>query len=370
MKAHIIYMNFLKPNGIGLNIGGIETYIRNLAGVLDSLNYEVHIYQRGDVVFNKTFEKYYVHGIVRKNIHTFKFDIFNACALRCDATSDLVIFASEEFIINKKGYNTLCIQHGISWDIPKGPLSKLSYIKAYFRKALNAWIRINRANKVKTMVCVDYNFVNWFRALTAYPKTNLKVVPNFTSIPDGDIFTCKDSDIINIIFARRFQPYRGTLIFAGAIKRILSEYVNVSVTFAGEGPDEEYLKNQFQGEKRVEFIKYTSDQSLGIHSTKHIAVVPTIGSEGTSLSLLEAMAAGCAVIATNVGGLTNILIDHYNGLLINPDEDSIYFAIKEYLDNKEMMDKIAHRGYETAVKAFSLSRWKESWIKIIEGTKQ
>ncbi|WP_420491566.1 glycosyltransferase [Neobacillus drentensis] len=53
-----------------------------------------------------------------------------------------------------------------------------------------------------------------------------------------------------------------------------------------------------------------------------------LGSEGTSLSLLEAMAAKCAEIATNVGGMTNIILDNYNGLIINPDESELYLALE------------------------------------------
>ena len=327
MTAHIIYTNFLKPNGKGLNIGGIETYILNLSEVLYSVGFNVNIYQRGDEEFEAQYKNYNVIGVVNKNIHTFKYDIFNACAQRCNKTEDLIIFASEEFIIKRDGYNTIGIQHGISWDIPNS--SKNNYLKTFLNKAFRAWVRINRVNKVKTMVCVDYNFINWYRALTAYPRTQLVAIPNFTHIPNIVDVEKNNIDIVEIIFARRFQPYRGTRIFANAIERILSEFNNVRVTFAGEGPDEYLLREKFKDESRVILTKYESSESLAIHSTKHIAVVPTIGSEGTSLSLLEAMAAGCAVVATNVGGMTNIILDHYNGLLINADEENIYYALKE-----------------------------------------
>lgn len=365
MKAHIIYANFLKPDGNGLNIGGIETYIMNLSSVLYEMGFAVNIYQRGDVGFETKYGNYNVIGVVNKNIHTFKYDIFNACDQRCNKSEDLIIFASEEFIIKKEGYNTIGIQHGISWDIPTGSKNSFSYFKTFFNKAVRAWMRINRVNKVKTMVCVDYNFINWYRALTAYPKTQLVAIPNFTHIPKIVDVEKNNADCIEVIFARRFQPYRGTRIFANAIRRLLSEYSNVCVTFAGEGPDEQFLKDKFKDDSRVRLTKYESTESLTIHSTKHIAVVPTIGSEGTSLSLLEAMAAGCAVIATNVGGMTNIILDHYNGLLINADEEDVYFALKELISNETLRKTIAEKGRETVNVGFSLDRWKKSWKKVI-----
>lgn len=365
MKAHIIYANFLKPDGNGLNIGGIETYIMNLSDVLYEMGFAVNIYQRGDVDFEKKYGNYGVIGVVNKNIHTFKYDIFNACAQRCDKSKDLIIFASEEFIIEKKGYNTIGIQHGISWDIPIFSKAPFSYLQIFLNKTFRAWLRIKRVNKVKTMVCVDYNFINWYRALTAYPKTQLVAIPNFTHIPDDIDISKKSGDCIEIIFARRFQPYRGTRIFAAAAEKILSEFENIRITFAGEGPDEQFLRDKFKDEPRVKIMKYESAESLAIHSTKHIAIVPTVGSEGTSLSLLEAMAAGCAVIATNVGGMTNIILDHYNGLLINADENDIYCALKEVISDESTRKTIAERGRESVVNGFSLERWQESWKKVI-----
>lgn len=365
MKAHIIYANFLKPDGNGLNIGGIETYIMNLSDVLYEMGFTVNIYQRGNVDFETKYGDFNVVGVVNKNIHTFKYDIFNACAQRCNKSEDLIIFASEEFIIKKEGYNTIGIQHGISWDIPTSSKNSFNYLKTFFNKAVRAWIRINRVNKVNAMVCVDYNFINWYRALTAYPRTRLVAIPNFSNIPEDIDINRKSTDCVDIIFARRLQPYRGTRIFAVAIERILSEFKDVRITFAGEGPDEQFLKDKFKDESRVELMKYESSESLAIHSEKHIAVVPTIGSEGTSLSLLEAMAAGCAVIATNVGGMTNIILDHYNGLLINADEDSIYYALKELITNESTRKAIAQKGRETVTMGFSLGRWKESWKKVI-----
>ncbi|MBR5778868.1 MAG: glycosyltransferase family 4 protein [Bacteroidales bacterium] len=365
MKAHIIYANFLKPNGIGLNIGGIETYIINLSEVLYTMGFNVNIYQRGDIKFETKYGYYNIIGVVNNNIHTFKYDIFNECIQRCNKLEDIIIFASEEFIVKKKGYKTIGIQHGISWDIPTIQKSSFNYFRIFLNKVFRAWIRIHRVNKVETMVCVDYNFINWYRALSAYPKTKLVAIPNFTIVPENEELNKKSTEFVDIIFARRFQPYRGTRIFAKAAKRILEEYQNVRITFAGEGPDEIYLKQLFENESRVSIFSYESSKSLEIHSSKHIAVVPTIGSEGTSLSLLEAMAARCAVIATNVGGMTNIVLDHYNGLLIDPDENSLYIAIKELLDKQILREYLAKKGYETVSNTFSIEKWKEMWEKII-----
>ena len=152
---------------------------------------------------------------------------------------------------------------------------------------------------------------------------------------------------------------------AEVIKKIIARYDNVEVCFAGEGPDEDYLKSEFGDVPQVSFMKYNSKQAIEIHTKFDIAIVPTLGSEGTSLSLLEAMAAGCAVIATNVGGMTNIILNNYNGLLISPDAKSLFGAICYLIENNSELERLQKFAFETARKAFSISDWTSKWNEVL-----
>ena len=149
-------------------------------------------------------------------------------------------------------------------------------------------------------------------------------------------------------------------------KKLLNEYDNIDITIAGDGSDEKLLKENLESNPHVKFIRYQSSESLSIHSDKHIAVVPTLGSEGTSLSLLEAMASSCAVVCTNVGGMTNIVINGYNGLMVAPLEDDLYQALKTLIDNRKLRETLAARGYETIESTFSLARWQDGWRGILK----
>ncbi|MGR4357642.1 glycosyltransferase [Escherichia coli] len=83
------------------------------------------------------------------------------------------------------------------------------------------------------------------------------------------------------------------------------------------GP-EQYLVDELKKEypNSVYQTSYKSEDSIHFHQQYDIAIVPSIGSEGTSLSLLEAMSAKCLVIATDIGGMTNIILDGFNGRMI------------------------------------------------------
>ncbi len=86
-------------------------------------------------------------------------------------------------------------------------------------------------------------------------------------------------------------------------------------------------------------------------------------SEGTSLSCLEAMACGNAVIATNIGGLVNLVIDGYNGILINPSEDELKLALNNLLSNAELRKTLSTNAIKVA-QTFDKSIWQQKWNKI------
>lgn len=357
-KIHIINTIYLTLDGSKLSVGGVETYISNLCRVIIECGYEPIVYQMASKPFDILYDGVKVHGIVCSKKKIVKE------ALKIIPENEVVVFANDEVIHGRYKGKTLAIQHGIGWDLPihkdRGALADLLY---FTERVISAYKKVKNNQRTDVVVCVDYNYLNWYRTQVNASKAHFEVIPNFTRIPYTKY--SKSDNTINIIFARRFVNRRGTRIFVPAIKRIINEYRNVDITFAGNGPDEEYIKEQFANCNNVHMTQYGCEESLKVHSDKHIAVIPSIGSEGTSLSLLEAMASGCAVICTNVGGMTNIVLDHYNGLMVSPDETSIYLALKELLDNRELLKHISDKGYETAKYAFSYEKWSRAWERII-----
>lgn len=369
-QAFILYKRYLTSDGENFTVGGIQTYISNLSQLLIKQGYKVYIYQFSSKPFFKKINNVYVVGIDVSNKKKFKRKrkvLYIECKKKMK-NDDLLIFACETMIVKNNAPKSIAIQHGVSWDLKKHQNFNSTFNRLYlFIKAIRAYILIKRINKVKNVVCVDHNFVNWYRSHVAYQDLKLRVIPNFTKLLEKEKL-CFDRDNTNvkIIFARRFVKKRGTRLFASAIKPILNKYNNVFVTFAGEGPDRDWLIQQFRNYPQVNFIKYNHIDSLQIHSEYDIAVIPTIGSEGTSLSLLESMAAGCAVIATNVGGMTNIILDNFNGLLVDPNEIELREAIEKLIHDKNYRNKLSKNALLTVSEAFSSKLWEEKWEKFLK----
>lgn len=369
-RIRILNMRYFDYDGKGISIGGVQTYITNLARVANELGMIVEVFQFANADFTSHHQDILVHGVgmnLKLELSKKKNILYDFCMKSFIPNEDILIFGTDNLVVKAKHPFAIAIQHGIGWDIgSSSPCSRIKNILYSFKQAWRGTFITSFAANVKKLICVDYNYINWYRTQVLHREMDYQVIPNFTEIPKPNTSKFNEDGTIKIIFARRLVPYRGTRIFAEAAEKILKKYENIEITFAGDGPEEEFLKDRFKAEKRVKFITYHSGESLDIHSDKHIAVIPTIGSEGTSLSLLEAMASSCAVICTNVGGMTNIVIDNHNGLMINPEANCLYHALVKLVSDQCISKKLAGEAYNTVNNGFSFEVWKEKWVKVLK----
>ena len=377
VRVLMIWYNFLDPTGSERRIGGVETYLWNLAKLIAERGDEPILLQPASAAFERQIGCLKVIGVEpnrrrwRRDTHK---DLYDAAFSRMDTKRDIIIFGADIVSVRSDYPRALSIQHGIGCDLPGrflrgGLFGKIPWIPNALCKKYSIYRSYRYFNNCSSRVCVDYNFLNWYRMQVAdTPQGNIWVIPNFVDIPTGyqpDASRHHEKSV-RIIFARRFVEYRGSRLMIQAAKRLLEVFQEVEFCFAGEGPDEALIVETFQNEPRVCIQKYLPDESLRIHERCHIAVVPSLGSEGTSLSLAEAMAAGCAVVATNVGGMTNMIIDGYNGRLVNPNVDLLTHILSELIDDRKLRLKLGERAAATAAEAFSLDRWKSRWSDVLD----
>ena len=357
----IIYVRYYKEDGSSLNVGGIESYITQLAKLASSLGLKTRVFQYGTHDFFKQTDHADVYAYYKTGNYKGEFLLKKASEMHGPDDKWLTIIANDKLIPNYHVPNSIVIQHGIGFDSCFGKKEPL--LINFIKRSYRAYPIIKRFQNVDNVVCVDNNFINWYRTQTSFRDIKLIPILNFTEIGPKEE---KISDgPIKIVFARRFVQIRGTRLFAPVAKKLLSTYDNIVITFAGEGPDEEFLKSTIGNDERVNFCVYKSDDSISFHRQFDIAVVPTIYSEGTSLSLLEAMSAQCAVVCTNVGGMTNIILDEYNGLMVSPDEGELFSAISRLINDSILRKTLSKHAYETVNSSFSIKKWQKSWRTLI-----
>lgn len=383
-KLIIVTSSFFDFSKDEITIGGLQTYISDLCelarnnGVID-----VKIIQFLDNSDSSNLVHRIIDGIqligYPMRIHPFKSKSqtsFDALYKEFNCVGSVFIIATDQLDIKSKENNVVTIQHGIAFDIP-GSMIGGFWGKARFLQSLSKILRcIKNARRLhysRNTVCVDYNYFNWFRTIDSLPEDKvMRVIPNHVkrTIRAEELVAKLDfkKDIKSVVFARRFVDYRGTSLFIKVIKKLFTNGYRISVTFAGDGPLKsaiEKLREEYPD--YIHITHYISSESVQFHKLFDIAVVPTIFSEGTSLSLAEAMAAGCYPIASHVGGMTNMIIDGFNGSLAYPDENSLYSVLRSVLSmEQDDFNQVVRNAYNTAKTAFSKEKWDLAWFDFLD----
>lgn len=104
------------------------------------------------------------------------------------------------------------------------------------------------------------------------------------------------------------------------IKAVLQSIPNARLALIGNGPARTQLEEHF-ADTNTHFVGYLYGEELGAAYASADAFIFPSRTETLGLVLLEAMAAGCPVIAANAGGIPDIVTDGLNGFLFDPTDE-------------------------------------------------
>ncbi|MGZ8983659.1 MAG: glycosyltransferase family 4 protein [Methylotenera sp.] len=363
--VHVIASGFANDN-LQANIGGIETYIQLLARALDG-QYELTVYQPSAILFESNISGVHVIGLGQLSLA----NLVNTVECKYLDASDVLLFSTDQYCCDTHWSRCAVIQHGVSWDLPIEHLTS-SVLARYFEKTYRIFLSLRNFNKVKSfcnVICVDYNYYNWYQTLaTREDRRKLFfTIPNCAGSQFKHIQKTNDGDAITICFARRFVAIRGIYIFLEVISALLVRYNNLRVIISGDGSKDVLNRlNEFsKGDSRVIIIKGSYTEMPDIYQSADIVVIPSLASEGTSLTALEAMAMGKCVVASNVGGLTNIIVDGFNGFLVSPTVGGFLEKLGFLLDNPGHIERTGKNAVQVAGECFTFEAWAKKWRIVI-----
>jgi glycosyltransferase involved in cell wall biosynthesis len=134
------------------------------------------------------------------------------------------------------------------------------------------------------------------------------------------------------------------------IKPILEAIPEARLAIVGDGPYREALEAHFAG-TQTHFVGYLQGLELATAFASADAFIFPSRTETLGLVLLEAMAAGCPVVAAASGGITDIVTDGVNGYLFAPgDPQGAIVATKRLLAAKEEREKLRQNARQEAEK--------------------
>jgi len=147
-----------------------------------------------------------------------------------------------------------------------------------------------------------------------------------------------------LIYVGRLSAEKGI----DRIKPVLEAIPHARLALVGDGPYREELETLF-ADLPVNFVGYLQGTDLGsAYASADAFVFPSL-TETLGLVVLEAMAAGCPVIAANAGGIPDIVTDGENGFLFDPNQDNgAIEATHRLLANQLEREKLRRRARQEA----------------------
>ncbi len=216
---------------------------------------------------------------------------------------------------------------------PFGPL----FFKRWFSK-LNGHIAVSKPAK---------NFVN------KYFPADYNIIPNGI---DTKHFSPKVAPInefcdgkLNILFVGRLEKRKGADYLLKAYQRVKRDIPNSRLIIVGPGTR---LRGKYEKQVKkhnledVVFVGYTSHEELPrYYKTADVFCAPATGWESFGIILLEAMAVGKPIVASDIDGYASILRHGAEGLLVPPkDEKSLAQALTSLLKDEKLRQEMGAKG--------------------------
>lgn len=216
---------------------------------------------------------------------------------------------------------------------------------------MRRWIRhtLEKSSVVITLSEGWADFVNGFA-----PQAKVAVVPNSVPLPAPAAHGLEQPG--RILFLGRLEAAKGVfeLLEAGAL--LAGRFPALHLVFGGEG-DREALRRRASElgiADRVEFLGWVGQQQRDAELARAAVFCLPSHAEGLPMSMLEAMAAGKAIVASSVGGIPETVRDGDNGILVPPrDGAALAAALAGVLGDAPLRARLAERARATIERHYS-----------------
>lgn len=216
-------------------------------------------------------------------------------------------------------------------------------------------------------IAISHNDKNSLIKYFEMKPENIKVIYNGINLKMLDEFKEKKLNSINyevfrFLNAGRFTYQKAQDVLLKAVNILSHKYDKFSLTIIGEGEEKNnllrYIK-EYNLEKFVKIEKYRND--ILDYFTKYDSVVLSSRFEGVPYVMLDSMAIGLPVIATNVGGINNVITDKFDGLVVNHDSpEELSEAMYLLANDKKLYISLQHNAMES-IKKYSLEHMSKEY---------
>jgi phosphatidylinositol alpha-mannosyltransferase len=156
----------------------------------------------------------------------------------------------------------------------------------------------------------------------------------------------------NIVFLGRLEQRKGLKYLLRAIPIIRQHYPNTRILIGGDGPQRVGFQTYVAqaGWHDVVFLgRVPAEQLPSLYATADVFCAPNTGGESQGIVLLEAMATGRPVVASDIPGFRSVIRNQRDGLLVAPkNHEQLAWAVCHLLDDENERGRLALAARERA----------------------
>jgi glycosyltransferase involved in cell wall biosynthesis len=211
-------------------------------------------------------------------------------------------------------------------------------------------------------------------AQESFPDVSVGVIHNGVDVIDPAALDGRTQEDfrLRLVCVSRLIPRKGVADLLQALTLIRN--VDCELTVVGEGPIEaelEALAAELGISERVRFVGYKSAEDVKQYYIDTDAFILPTRSDAFANVILEAMAAALPVIATDVGGVAEAVVDGETGVVVEPRQpDQLAAAIQLLADDRSLAERLGRSGRDRVRRFFTWTvnsdRYAEAYSEACE----
>ncbi len=193
-------------------------------------------------------------------------------------------------------------------------------------------------------------------------KNKITVLPDAIGIPES---VSKEYGQHKILFLGRLCKEKGIGELLQIVPEIKKKYPETMLYLGGIWEDESLREEAWKYKEYVSWLGWiTGEEKRKYLEMCDVFVLPSYF-EGQSVSLLEAMAFSCAVVASETGGIPQMIVRDYTGILVKPkDSDSLKNGLERALADAELCRRLGRQARRKVSEEFSIEKNMEKLLQI------
>ncbi|MBC6004076.1 MAG: glycosyltransferase family 4 protein [Paeniclostridium sordellii] len=350
MKKNIMIINF------GTHFGGTEKYIHDIIKNLDLEKYNLHICCRSNTDFHKSINKIDSKELSIVALNISKTNFFNSISFlkkyinknNIDIIHSNGIFAELISSMAGKKIKKISTVHGFS---DKDRMDR-SFVERKLFRILEKILFNSSELYIAVSKSIEVYLIN-----LGLQKEKIRVINHgIEIIKENNIETVNNKIVIGSV--GRIEKVKGYKYLVKAVANIINSGYLVECIIVGDGEEKEEilkLSRELKIENYINLVGFKSNIYDYIKKMD-IYVQPSLN-ESFGISILEAMNVYRPIIASNVGGIPEIINNNIDGLLFEAgDYDELSDKIAYLINNKERRLELGINGHKKLIDQFDIKK--------------